>query len=411
MKKRVLAAALLLLFLLSGCNFSFGGEVPEENVSSPPNGEEARRESEEMRGVWITYDELSVAGEKDPQKAFAEKTETMFGKIADFGFNSVFVHVRAFCDAFYKSSLYPWSAYLTGTQGEDPGFDPLAVMLEKAHEKNLAFHAWINPYRISNITDTAKLSKNNPARVWLEADVYDRRVLTSSGLHFNPASEDARRLIIDGVREIIENYDVDGIHFDDYFYPQADLFIDEAEYNAYNEKGGEMTQQEWRKENVNRLIREVYRVIKAKNPKISFGISPSGNIEANESTLFADVKTWAAVEGYVDYLCPQLYYGFENSVCPFRETAQAWSDIVSPSVKLYAGLAAYKCGKTEQGKNMSEKAKNEWAENDDILSRQIESVKICENYCGFIMFSYDALFSAKNQKNISKELKNITNLS
>lgn len=410
MKKRVFAAVLLLLFLLSGCNFSFGGEVPEEKLPLQPNGEEALHESEEMRGVWITYDELSVAGEKDPQKAFAEKTEAMFGKIADFGFNSVFVHVRAFCDAFYKSSLYPWSAYLTGTQGEDPGFDPLAVMLEKAHEKNLAFHAWINPYRISNVTDTAKLSKNNPARVWLEADVYDRRVLTSAGLHFNPASEDVRRLIIDGVREIIENYAVDGIHFDDYFYPQADLFIDEAEYNAYNEKGGELTQQEWRKENVNRLIREVYRVIKTKNPKISFGISPSGNIEANESTLFADVKTWAAVEGYVDYLCPQLYYGFENSVCPFGETAQAWSDIVSPSVKLYAGLAAYKCGNTEQGKNMSEKAKNEWVENDDVLSRQIEFVKSCENYCGFIMFSYDALFSAKKQKNISKELKNITNL-
>lgn len=420
MKLRVFAVGLLLLFLFSGCNLSFdkkreeGEKIHEPNTVQTPVPEQMGRQvpvEEEMRGIWISYSELSTVGEKDVKSAFEKKIETMFTKIANYGFNTVFVHVRAFCDAFYPSAIYPWSAYLTGTQGMSPDFDPLAFMLEKAHEKNLKFHAWINPYRISTVTDTAKLAAENPARCWLEKDVYDRRILTSTGLYFNPASEDVRKLIVDGVKEILEHYAVDGIHFDDYFYPQADTFIDQTEYNAYVKKGGKLSQALWRKENVNLLVKEVYQAVKAKDTEVLFGISPSGNIEANQNTLFADVEAWACVEGYVDYLCPQIYYGFENPICPFEKTADAWYELAyNSSVTLYVGLAAYKCGIAESGSKFSEEAKREWAEHEDMLSRQIEYVRKLGKYQGFVMFSYESLFSETAEKNITKELKNITNL-
>lgn len=400
-------AVLLILFVtnISGCNFSLSGsggndaEYLQKDTSSAEQGDIQT----EVRGVWITYDELSVIGSKNPQKDFEDKIEKMFTNIADFGFNTVFVHVHPFCDAFYKSALFPWSVYLTGTQGQNPGFDPLEIMAAKAHEKNLKIHAWMNPYRISLVTDTAKLAENNPARVWLEEDVYTRRILTSAGLHFNPASEEARRLIVDGVKEIAENYSVDGIHFDDYFYPRPDADIDEAEYNSYLKSGGKLSQKEWRKNNVNLLIKEVYSAIKAINPELQFGISPAGNLDANDNTLFADVKSWGSEKGYVDYLCPQLYFGFENKTCPFEATADAWRAIAcNDSVELYVGLAAYKC---------ADGSEKEWAEHDDILARQISYIRASGKYSGFVMFSYSSLFSgAESQKNITKTLNNVTKI-
>ena len=396
---------------ISGCNFSFTDKknenkqppVQQEDTEDVPQKTKQVDAEDELRGVWITYDELSIIGSKNPKKDFEAKIEEMFTNIASLGFNTVFVHVRPFCDAFYKSSIFPWSIYLSGKQGQNPGFDPLQIMVEKAHAKNLKIHAWINPYRISLVTDTAKLSENNPARVWLEEDVYTRRILTPTGLYFNPASEDARKLIVSGVKEIVQNYMVDGIHFDDYFYPQADAFIDEAEYKAYTKKGGEMTLKEWRKNNVNLLIKDVYSAIKSIKPDVLFGISPAGNLELNENTLFADVKSWGSIKGYVDYLCPQLYFGFENKICPFEKTADAWYELVSDgSIELYAGLAAYKCGDQKEG---------EWAENDDILSRQISYTRKIGKYKGFVMFSYSSLFpKSETGKNITKELKNVTNL-
>ncbi len=415
LKTRIFIIIMLIFYIVNifGCNFSFSEEkendiksttqFSREDIQNIPQKTKQVDVKKELRGIWITYNELSMIGSENLQKDFEVKIEEMFTNIADFGFNTVFVHVRPFCDSFYKSTIFPWSAYLTGEQGKDPGFDPLQIMIEKAREKNLKIHAWINPYRISLITDTAKLAENNPARVWLEEDVYTRRILTPTGLYFNPASEEARKLIVDGVKEILENYSVDGIHFDDYFYPQPDTYIDETEYNVYKKKGGEMSQEEWRKNNVNLLIKEIYTAVKSINQDVLFGISPAGNLDLNENTLFADVKSWGSIKGYVDYLCPQLYFGFENKTCPFEKTADEWYELVSDgSVNLYAGLAAYKCG---------DEAEGEWAEHDDILARQIDYIRKIGKYNGFVMFSYSSMFSESAiRKNMTKELNNVTNL-
>uniref|UniRef100_UPI003FEEA603 glycoside hydrolase family 10 protein n=1 Tax=Candidatus Fimivicinus sp. TaxID=3056640 RepID=UPI003FEEA603 len=244
-----LSACLIVSFMLccflTSCEMHTEGnrESTEASVFQEPVSDQTTQTQEEMRAVWITYYEISMKAQKGgDQGSFSKKVDEMFSRVQKAGFNTVIVQVRPYSDAFYPSKIFPWSTYLTGTQGQDPGYDPLAILVERAHAHQLSIHAWFNPYRVAYNTDFSLLSKNNPARKWKEdADKSNDQwiFVLDNGIYYNPAAPEVQRMIIDGVREIVENYEVDGVHMDDYFYPSTDETIDQAQYDAYVKSGGQ----------------------------------------------------------------------------------------------------------------------------------------------------------------------------
>ena len=349
----------------------------------------------EFRAVWISYYELDGRG-KDAD-AFRQMIAQMFDKVKGTGLNTVVVHIRANSDAFYPSAYFPWSEYAAGRQGQDPGYDPLAIMIEEAHGRGLALHAWLNPYRVSNkSSDLLALSETNPARVWLTDDDpsnVDWAVCWENGIYYNPGVMSVQKLILDGVREILDIYDVDGIHFDDYFYPTTAEAFDSAAYGRYKEQAGALALPlgDWRRANVNGLMQAVYRLAEEKG--VPFGISPSAHVSSdgsdkNYNELYADIARWMASPGYIHYIAPQLYFGFSYPKEAFRvdRLADTWLSLPrAAGVKLYIGLPAYKIGTEDAGSN-------EWKEKDDILARQLSLLRQ-KKADGFLLYSYDSLVS------------------
>lgn len=352
---------------------------------------------EEMRGVWVSYMELSMENESSKtQKAFEDKFTEIAQKCRESGFNTLIVQVRPFCDALYKSSYFPWSHILTGTQGENPQYDALQIMCDICKENNLKIHAWINPYRVSSNETPKKLSDNNPYIKNSEIGIK-----TDNGIFLDPSNETAQQLISDGVKEIAENYDVDGIQFDDYFYPTEDESFDKKQYEAYIEKYGKensMSLDNWRMQNVNTLICKVYRTIKSVDSSVEFGISPQGNIGNNDG-LYADVKSWCTCKGFADYICPQIYFSLENPALTFEDCLDSWTSLdFDENVKLYVGLGGYKAGKGEYDEET-------WLLSDSILADEYDILRNNKSVRGFMLYSYSCL----EDDTAKKEINNLIN--
>lgn len=346
----------------------------------------------EMRGVWITYMELSMENEEDKsEKRFREKFKEIVVNCKNFGFNTLIIQVRPFCDALYKSDYFPWSHILTGNQGENPNYDPLKIMCEICNTYNLEIHAWINPYRVSLNETPSEFSNDNPY-------VADNSIAieTKSGIILDPSSEKARKLIVDGVLEIIRNYDIDAIQFDDYFYPTDIEDNDSTQYSNYVELIGEsnsMNIDYWREANVNMLICEVYKAIHLESDTVKFGISPQGNIDNNKK-LYADVKSWCSCRGFVDYICPQIYFSLENPSLTFEDSLKSWTSLeYDDKVDLYVGLAGYKAG--------SDKDSGTWLESDEILAQEYDIIKNNETVKGFMLYSYSSILDDTSQYEIA----------
>lgn len=368
---------------------------------------------DEFRGVWVSYLEYNSKGYT--YEAFQKEIDAMFTNIANMNMNAVIVHVRPFGDAMYRSAYYPWSKYSSGIQGKDPGFDPLAYMVEAAHKRGLEIHAWINPYRITrNTTNIQSLSKDNPARVWLEDanPSNDRNVLSYGGmLYYNPSKEEVRQLIINGIKEIVSNYQVDGIHFDDYFYPSlgsnyANNF-DAQEYKEYvksqtNRKQSYLSIADWRRNNVNQLVKNAYAAVKAIRPDCEFGISPGGfyKLLSSEKQYYVDYKTWMSEEGYLDYICPQIYWAEDHATYPYRATLDTWLSHLKTDVKVYVGIAVYKAGTKSEGK--------EWSQNANVLANQIQYARNTNLVSGFMFFRYDSFQEKANYASIKNLLKELS---
>lgn len=352
---------------------------------------------EEMRGVWVSYMELSMENESSKtQKAFENKFTEIAQKCRESGFNTLIVQVRPFCDALYKSSYFPWSHILTGTQGENPQYDALQIMCDICKENNLKIHAWINPYRVSSNETPKKLSDNNPYIKNSEIGIK-----TDNGIFLDPSNETAQQLISDGVKEIAENYDVDGIQFDDYFYPTEDESFDKKQYEAYIEKYGKensMSLDNWRMQNVNTLICKVYRTIKSVDSSVEFGISPQGNIGNNDG-LYADVKSWCTCKGFADYICPQIYFSLENPALTFEDSLDSWTSLdFDENVKLYVGLGGYKAGNGEYDEET-------WLLSDSILADEYDILRNNKSVRGFMLYSYSCL----EDDAAKKEINNLIN--
>jgi len=270
----------------------------------------------------------------------------------------VFLQVSPEGDAFYKSDIVPWSRYLTGTFGEDPGFDPLEFAIEEAHKRNLELHAWFNPYRVSTNTSAATISSLKVEKsVYKEHPDWIRTAMNRFVV--DPGIPEARQWVIDRVMEVVKKYDVDGVHFDDYFYYEQYVgeLKDQDTYNKYN-KGQFSNIGDFRRNNTYLLVKELSQKIRATKPWVKFGISPSGvwgnksdghsdgsNTSAsltNYDKSFADTKKWVQEE-LIDYIAPQVYFTFANSRAPYGEIALWWSDVCrGKNVHLYIGQAFYK---------------------------------------------------------------------
>jgi uncharacterized lipoprotein YddW (UPF0748 family) len=346
----------------------------------------------EMRAAWISFYDLSAAaGETGSKSAakFKRNVRQMFADAKALKMTDVVVHTRAESDAWYPSAYFPWATSLTGQLGKDPGFDPLAFMVTAAHELGLKFHAWINPYRVklSYHGDINSLAPSNPARIWkTDTDpsndhwVFQRE----NTLYYNPAVVEVQNLIINGVREIAARYSVDGIHFDDYFYPDNDVDIDKAAYAAYAaETLKPLSLDDWRRAHVSALVSGVYAAVKAADPKKLFGVSPVGNLDNVRHKLYVDIDRWLANKGYVDYIVPQVYWGFNYPEERFRFDlcCAEWTALVKePSIKLYFGLAGYKIGTIDANSS-------EWIDHPDLLKRQVEFIRTISQCSGFMVYS------------------------
>lgn len=330
--------------------------------------------SDEMRAVWISYLEYQSILQGRSSGDFRASVESYFNNCVSLGLNTVIVQARSHGDAYYNSSLFPTAKYFTGTRGAAAGFDPLAIMVEAAHARGLKIEAWINPYR--GPATSVPLAEGEIFAQWQGTD----KVITSGGYYYlNPGESEVRDYITAGVREIAQNYAVDGIHFDDYFYPTADPAFDA---NTYANYGAGRNLAQFRLDSVSTLVSSVYSAVKAIRP-IPFGISPAGNINNVYNTASADVRLWGGTPGYVDYLAPQIYWAFGEGSLPYENALETWKGVVtSSSVKLVVGLAAYKVGNG-----------GDW-NTGDALARQITAARAAANYKGFVMFRYQQLFSA-----------------
>lgn len=352
----------------------------------------------EMRGIWVSsvlnldYPTAPTASEQELKK----QADEILDNAADLGFNTVFLQVRPCADAFYQSDLYPWSIYLTGTQGEAPenDFDPLAYWVAGAHQRGLELHAWINPYRITRAAaEWDKLAADNPAKLHPEWVVKYK-----DNYYFDPGIPAVRQLVIDGVDELIDNYDVDGIHMDDYFYPGTD-FDDAATYAKYGAGFADIG--DWRRDNVNQLVQDLHKFIEKNAPKVEFGISPAGiwasktlNPAGSDTTstyssyynMYADTKHWVE-EGWLDYIAPQIYWERGHKTADFTALLDWWCGVTKGTgVKLYIGLADYKTLEAKASDNV-------WFNGNEIAGQMADCAANTQ-VAGTIHFRYGSVASS-----------------
>ncbi len=362
--------------------------------------------------LWYAFYELDFRDLTEQQ--FKEKINKMFDDAVTLKSDAVICHVRSHADAFYFSDYFPMSQYVTGEQGKRSDYDPLKYMVEAAHSRGLKFHAWINPYRVATSNDLTLLADSNPAKKWLTDNntENDRNVIIwGNGIYFNPARTEVRTLVLNGIREILKNYDVDGIHIDDYFYPEVPAIDESFDGVEYNASGTSLSIEDWRRANVNALVSSIYSAVK-QYPKVVFGVSPSCHIstdktDKNYTTLFADIAKWMNSDGFVDYIAPQLYFSYDYPKDEFKYDTllKQWYNMPrKSSVKLYIGIAAYKMDPEEADTDS-------WLTEDDILAKQtIDAEKIgCD---GVFIYNYSSIMdtrplATKQRENLIEALSRI----
>lgn len=362
-----------------------------EDLTKQVFDRKTRKINNNLKGVWVsTVYNLDFPKNKGYQPEMQKKEiDTIVENIKSWGFNAIFLQVKPTNDALYNSRNLPWSTYLTGTEDAHPGYDPLQYFITKAHENGIELHAWINPYRVSMTKDTSKLSARNVAIQhpdWVFE--YDGK------LYLNPGKPEVVKYLYENIEEIVKNYDIDGIHLDDYFYPYPSNNkklpnFDVEEYEKYKRKFAFSTVGDFRRSNVNDLIKNLSTSVHKLKPQILFGVSPFGiwrnsnndltgsNTNGLQSydDLFADSVKWMN-EGWVDYIAPQIYWNVNHQKADYRELVKWWSDVAEKTnTPLYVGEGIYKA--------------NEWANGELALHKDIRNNNA--GVKGYILFRYEIL--------------------
>ncbi len=368
---------------------------------------------DKMKAMWISqfdFENIYCDGTKQrPKATFKRFVGQTLDKIKALGFNTVIVQVRPNADSFYPSEYYPWSHFINEEYGKYASYDPLEIFIEEAHARELSFQAWINPMRGMSVADSKLLNPAYPMAGWLKDSSKSRYLFVGSydnkpSYYFNVYYEEVRQLIIDGAAEIVRYYDVDGVHMDDYFYPGNDAAMDDEELEAEKLKTPSMTLRKLRNDSLNKLVSGIYSAVKAENKNVLFGIAPAGNINNVRYSHYADVDTWCGNKGYIDYIMPQIYWGFNHSVCPFAETYQLWSDLCCDDVEFMVGLTFANAIYGYEGIYY-----DEFINNKDIYKKTYEYINAQSNFEGFSIFCYQYFYdpiSGVQRIETKEELKN-----
>lgn len=374
---------ILIIFFFMFSIYLFGCVSVENNVNQQSH--QTNKTDEKFIATWLTCYELKDMLKEGEEDVFIKNIDLLLEKCKSNDINAVFVQVRPFADSVYPSGLFPVSDYILSSDGKKPEFDVLKLLVSKAHSENIEIHAWVNPYRISYSTDINCLDENFISFI---KNSKCKVVCLDEGIYFDPSSIENQALVLSGIKEILDNYDVDGIHIDDYFYPLTSEEFDKSKYDLYKKKGGILNFSDWRRENVNSLVSSINSLVHSYSENLVFSISPCGDINKNYSSYFADVEFWLENQGYADMIIPQLYYGFENEAMPFEKTSLKWMNLnKADNIKLVFGLAMYKVGKTDE---LSGKGKNEWIEKPNIIYQQIDFLVDC-GYSDYALFSVSDL--------------------
>lgn len=342
------AVILLLGVTLISC-FLWKQDAPTQSAATTIQA--AAATSNRVRGVWISFHDFKSAGlYQKSQKKFTENADAYFQKLKKDGINTVFFHVVPCNDSVYPSEYLPWSPYMFESE---PDYDPLEILTDTAHAYNMAFHAWINPYR------------------------------KTMDVIYNPGKSSSTNRIVRIVKEIIENYDVDGIHFDDYFYPSRTKGA--QFYDVPVSK---------RKTVINKMVKKVYRTVKNYDEDLLFGISPAGAVE-NAINLGCDLNTWLSQSGYIDYIIPQIYWTDQyvmngKATKLFTNRLDQWIALNQNNTPMYIGLGLYRSG-TKSPADLG------WSRKSNNIVSQIKQLKRkgCE---GFVLFSSSYLYNSSSQK-------------
>jgi uncharacterized lipoprotein YddW (UPF0748 family) len=396
MKLRIKLLISLFIFCIGFSAFSASVKPAANNKKTTEV-----KSQKEFRAVWVA----SVANIDWPSKKglSAEQQKREYLNILDnlkrWNMNAVVVQVKPTGDAFYPSKYSPWSEYLTGKQGVNPGYDPLKFMVDEAHKRGMEFHAWFNPYRLSMNSDKSRLSRDNivfKKPEWVAE--YGGKIYLNPGV---PGVDD---YVVDSIMEVVKNYDIDAVHMDDYFYPykvKNQEYPDESTYRQYG--GNFYSKNDWRRDNVNKLVEKLSAEIKKTKPNVKFGISPFG-VWRNKSTdpvrgsdtragvqnyddLYADILLWVD-KGWIDYVAPQIYWNQGFNLAEYNTLVKWWSDAVAGSnTDLYIGQAAYKV--------------KEWKNSNELIN-QVYFNRDFSNVKGSIFFSYKSLLD--NPKEVTFNL-------
>lgn len=363
----------------------------------------------EFRGVWIASVDNINWPSKQGLSIEEQKQEyiDILDEIKSLNMNTIIMQVRPTADRLYaKPAIEPWSKYITGVSGKNPGYDPLKFFIEEAHKRGLEFHAWFNPYRIT-LKKGETIPENHVVRKHPEWIVkYDGKY------YYDPGNPKARKFNEKIILEVVKNYDIDGVHMDDYFYPYPVIgrngkkvpFGDQKSYKKY---GKNMELEDWRRNNTNLFVYELSKGIKKIKPNVKFGISPFGvwrNVDKdptgsatkagaeNYDSLYADTRVWIK-NNWIDYVVPQIYWDFNLEVARYDILVNWWkNEVKNTNVDLYIGQAAYKLGTTKAWRNEEE------------LIHQIEYNREVGGVKGSVFFGFDKI--QKNTLNIKNNLKN-----
>ena len=397
-------------------------KIPDGTIPFVPSNPE---KIGDWKGLWLSQFDLqsiySSGSAQRPEADFRKRMETVLDNTVKDGFNTVVLQLRPNADSIYPSDVYPPSKYAVGSYAGDFQYDPVAIVVELCKERGLSVHGWINPMRGMSEDEIKQVDDKYLIKQWYNdtAKKGDYIVFVNKNWYLNIAHPEVRKLICDGAAEILEKYEMDGVHMDDYFYPTTDASFDGKAYNAYKKAGGKLSLADWRKDSLNALVAELYATVKTHDLRALFGISPAGNINTVRDSHYADVDTWCANPGYIDYICPQVYFGFEHSTCAFERVCGEFSSMIkNKDVKLIIGMTLGKAASAYDGEIdvYAGAGAQEWINEKDILLRSYEHTKTLDNCVGVSYFSYQYFYdvssgepnpkTAEERQNLLPALKN-----
>ncbi|HEF0064162.1 MULTISPECIES: glycoside hydrolase family 10 protein [Citrobacter] len=407
------------MLLLGSCS----SQPPGSKVTPQPPVNKPQQSKEPVRGIWLAtvsrldWPPISSVNISSPAVRISQQQKALTDKLDNLkrlGINTVFFQVKPDATALWQSKILPWSDTLTGTIGQHPGYDPLQFMLDEAHKRGMKVHAWFNPYRVSVNTKPSTITELNNTLSQTPSSVYvlHRDWIRTSGERFvlDPGIPEVRDWITSIVAEVVENYPVDGVQFDDYFYTESpgSALNDSQTFRRYGQ--GFASKADWRRDNTQRLIVQVSQTIKKLKPEVEFGVSPAGvwrnrsHDPAGSDTRgaaaydesYADTRRWVQL-GLLDYIAPQLYWPFARDAARYDVLAKWWADVVkSTNTRLYIGVALYKVGEPSR-------KEPDWTVKGGVpeLKKQLDLNESEPHINGTILFREDYLNQPQTQEAVT----------